>query len=68
MKNSIILSSIFALVFSYVFAVAPTTASAACSINGYIHSGGKCGQSWEKKEKHDDDDDEDEDEDEEDDD
>lgn len=30
---------------------APATAYAGCSYNGWFHSGGKCGKSWEKKEK-----------------
>ncbi|MCA9367663.1 hypothetical protein KC887_05400 [Candidatus Kaiserbacteria bacterium] len=30
---------------------APATAYADCSYNGWLHSGGKCGKSWEKKEK-----------------
>ena len=38
------------MVFTFTV-VAPITAEAGCSYNGYINSGGKCAKSWEKKEK-----------------
>ena len=36
------------MVFTFTV-VAPITAEAGCSYNGYINSGGKCAKSWEKK-------------------
>lgn len=53
MKKLTIIASVFVLVASFAFAAAPSSANAMCSPNGYINSGGKCGQSfkWEKKEK-----------------
>ncbi len=69
MKKNFILGAVIVAILSYGVVITPQTVEAACSYNGYLHSGGKCGHSfkWEKKEKkgkfenHHDDDDEDDD-------
>jgi hypothetical protein len=72
MKKNFILGAVIVAILSYGVVITPQTAEAACSYNGYLHSGGKCGHSfkWEKKERkvkfenhYDDDDNEDEDDD-----
>ncbi len=51
MKKTFILSAVVVALFSYGFTTGPSVAEAACSVNGYMNSGGKCGGSFKNFEK-----------------
>jgi hypothetical protein len=51
MKKTFIMSAVVVALFSYGFATGPSVAEAACSVNGYMNSGGKCGGSFKQFEK-----------------
>lgn len=51
MKKTLIVGAIFMAVLSYGFVAAPQAVEAACSWNGYYHSGGACVSSFKGKEK-----------------
>jgi hypothetical protein len=50
MNRTLTLGFMALVIASYGFMASPNAAEAACSWNGYMNSGGKCGVSWEKKE------------------